>query len=76
MLYLVDSLLQASQRLPHAGDGTLGPTARVFRDSIAAALPRCMLQIAGVGHCTLCALMPPPSYESVCPPSRACGCSS
>lgn len=42
MLYLVDSLLQASQRPPPgAAPEAPSPVSRVFRDSIAAALPRC-----------------------------------
>ncbi len=48
MLYLVDSLLQASQRQPKPAAGADGaaaeaapsPAGRLFRDAIAAALPR------------------------------------
>lgn len=40
MLYLVDWMLRANSN-HKAADGGFSPTARMFRDTIAAALPRC-----------------------------------
>ena len=60
MLYLVDAMLQSSQRPQRGGDAAdaaaapaVNPLGRMFRDTIAAALPRC----AAVCNLPLCRLV-------------------
>lgn len=59
MLYLVDSVLQASQRGARSADASASAIARVFRDTIAAALPRCRrLRVYSAKSCTTVASTP------------------